>query len=940
MAKCCSNCWYDRACWFFGLFTSIFGGISVFFGIGALMYWNNHDLIDEFAIPIWVGVFLICIGGLVMANNKCRRWEDINKEYLEELELKLISEEEPKPVKRMESFTRLFKSRSRLSIRSDVGKGKASQSVNQVSEKQIFERLDLLRKERENEAASRQGSPKSKSRHDKIRRQAKYELLNELGDQPLHLSSSWYSDLNCLTDEDMNKCQDNMRNKRFKPIPDHINHDRNDNGNEQLGNEHWSPDDRSSKRQERDRRRGEMGNRRHCDTVKVDEFKMLAMEQCSESAHSTYKSKQRRSRQKRKQGAEIEQEERYGDDEIPVETVSRRAERRPEFRRSFSEGHRETGSISDFNDQSENRLHDKRNSTASLGTGIVQHHTSGNFLEVPGRRRKKREKDLSTEIWQRDSRSLPGTPEGRRKAVREETDLPLYTKSLPGTPERRRRIPNPLGYHDRLDSTTINFYQKSSRIGEVKRKSPSQRSVNSMAEYQKRSLDKFMIPAFMEQQQGSTTEPDYYTTTSLDRKQHRARHRSQPLAMSENHGSSIDCMDGSRRRSIPGIIISQDALDGRSNPGDSIQNMNGSQQFASPNTYRRMAVRPKVSTRADYISLSLSTPTSRSPKQSPAQRRRKTEPALAGLESLKTYRDSFEADGYTSAELEADIYDHMVRERMRKFKGDTKEPKVIFPTRKRHRTAPAVSPATRRRYLDDMHQSPFFGLQDEEDDMDDAHAYSKFGSRKQSLPPYLDRRQRRTSGKHRKPSIPYLESYSSESEEGEEASLLGSRVTLNSRGGKNSRTVSPSDSLEGILRRTGSPPEFKMAARNKKAKHHGKHFDAGLIVPEPRKKKVRSPKLVSDMYETSGQENSATESETFPPTTWETEYSTGKKNNDFPKSVYSEEDEIRLLYNSNNEDAPYVKNNDGKVGNSRAHVLLNDDKEGVMVVVVKKRDTL
>eukprot|EP00058_Branchiostoma_floridae_P001741 XP_002587229.1 hypothetical protein BRAFLDRAFT_101951 [Branchiostoma floridae] len=699
MAKCCSNCWYDRACWFFGLFTSIFGGISVFFGIGALMYWNNHDLIDEFAIPIWVGVFLICIGGLVMANNKCRRWEDINKEYLEELELKLISEEEPKPVKRMESFTRLFKSRSRLSIRSDVGKGKASQSVNQVSEKQIFERLDLLRKERENEAASRQGSPKSKSRHDKIRRQAKYELLNELGDQPLHLSSSWYSDLNCLTDEDMNKCQDNMRNKRFKPIPDHINHDRNDNGNEQLGNEHWSPDDRSSKRQERDRRRGEKGNRRHRDTGKVDEFEMLAMGQYSESAHSTHKSKQRRSLQKRKQGADIEQEERYGDNEIPIETVS----------------------------------------------------------QVPGVRRKKREKDLSTDVWQQDSRSLPGTPEGRRKAVREETDIPLYTKSLPGTPERRRRIPNPLGYHDRLDSTTINFYQKSSRIGEVKRKSPSQRSVNSMAEYQKRSLDKFMIPAFMEQQQGITTEPDYYTTTSLDRKQQRARHRSQPLAMSENHGSSIDCMDGSRRRSIPGIIISQDALDGHLNPDDSIQNMNGSQQFASPNTYRRMSVRPKVSTRADYISLGLSTPTSRSPKQSPAQRRRKTEPALAGLESLKTYRDSLEADGYTSAELEADIYDHM---------------------------------------------------------------------------------------------------------------------------------------------------------------------------------------LVSDMYETSGQENSATESETFPPTTWETEYSTGKKNNDLPKSVYSEEDEIRLLYNSNNEDAPYVKNNDGKVGNSRAHVLLNDDKEGVMVVVVKKRDTL
>ncbi|CAH1250186.1 Hypp8804 [Branchiostoma lanceolatum] len=938
MAKCCSNCWYDRACWFFGLFTSILGGISIFFGVGALLYWNNPDLIDEFAIPIWVGVFLICIGGLVMANNKCRRWEDINKEYLEELELQLISEEsQEKPVKRVESFTRLFKSRSRLSIRSE-GKTKASQSANQ--ERDIFERLDSLRKEKENGSirsnkdASRQGSPASKSRRDEIREQTKYELLDELEDQQLQRSPSLYSDLNCLTEEDMNKSQNKMRNKRFKPIPDYANEERNAIDKTQHGNECYPPDDYTNEKQPRDKRRGSKGHRKHHDTNNVDEFEMLVMDKESRSTHSSPRS--RRGRHKSKQGANNDQEVRHCADEIPLETGSRRAKRRPEYRRSFSEGHGDTGSVSDFNHEntSEKRLHNKRNSTTSLGTNVGQHHTTGNFLEVPRGRRKKRGNDLLEETWQPDSKSLPGTPKGRRKAAREEPDIPLYSKSLPGTPEGRRRIPNPLEYHDRLDSTTINFYQKPSRVGEVKQKSPSQRSVNSMAEYQKRSLDKFMIPAFMEHGD-STVEPDYFTTASLDRKKHRARHRSQPVTT----GSSRDRMD-SRRRSIPDIIISQEAIDGYPKADGSVLNIDGSLQFASPNTYDQMAVRPKKSTRAGNISAGSTTPSVRSPRQSPVQRRRSTAPALAGLESLKTYRDSFEAEGYSSIELEADIYEHMVRERMRKFKGNTTEPKVIFPTRKRHRTAPAVSPTTRRRYFDDMQRSPFFGLQDAGDDMDNVHTNSKFESRKQSLPPNLDRRQRRTSGKHRRPSIPYLESYSSDSEGGEETSLLGSRVALNSRGGKNSRTVSPTDSLESIrVGRTGSPPESKMAARGKKAKHHGRYADGGLIVPEPRKKRVRSPKLVSDMYETSGQENSATESDTFPPTTWETETSTGKRNNDVRKTLYSEEDEIRLLYNSNNEDAPYVKNNDGKVGNSRAHVLLNDDKEGVMVVVVKKRDT-
>ncbi|KAI8506860.1 hypothetical protein Bbelb_152990 [Branchiostoma belcheri] len=782
MAKCCASCWYDRCCWFFGLFTSIFGGISIFFGVGALMYWNNPDLIDEFAIPIWVGVFLVCIGGLLMANNKCKRWEDINKEYLEELEMKLMPEEEKPTTKRAESFSRLFKSMSKLSLRGD-GKNKAPQQ----SERQIFDRLDVLRKEKEN--SSRQGSPSpSKSRRDKIRQQAKYELLNEVEDQKLHLSPSWYSDLNCLTDEDMNKCQDKMRNKRLKATPDCANDERNGMGSEQLGSEHHSPDECTSEKQAIDKRRGS-----------------------------------------------------------------------------------------------------------------------------------------------KDSRSLPGTPEGRRRASRQQTDIPLYTKSLPGTPEARRRVSNALDYHDHVDSTTLNFYQKSSRLGGVKQKSPSQRSVNSMAEYQKRSLDKFMIPAFMEQQD-SATEPDYFTTKSLDRKQRRSRHRSQPLPMSAKTGSS-------RERSIPDIVISQEGIGSHFNPDE---NMAGSQKFASPNAYNEMAVRPKGSPLTGYMPAGSTSP-KRSPRQSPIQGRRSTEPALRGLESLKSYRDSFEADGYSSEAIEADIYDHMVRERMRKFKDNTTEPKVIFPTRKRHRTCPTASPATRRRYMDEMQQSPFFGLQEAEDNLDDMYANSKFAPRKQSLPPYLnsDRRQRRTSGKHRKPSIPYLESYSSESEGEEVTSLLGSRIALNFRGGKNSRTVSPSDSLEGSLgRNSATPPESKMAARNKKAKHHGRNVDGGLSMSEPtRKKKAWSPKLVSDMYETSGQENSATESETFPPTTWETEPSPGKKNNDFSNTVYSDEGEIRLLYHSNNEDAAYVKNNDGKVGNSRAHVLLNDDKEGVMVVMVKRRDT-
>ncbi|XP_019621056.1 PREDICTED: uncharacterized protein LOC109467483 [Branchiostoma belcheri] len=929
MAKCCASCWYDRCCWFFGLFTSIFGGISIFFGVGALMYWNNPDLIDEFAIPIWVGVFLVCIGGLLMANNKCKRWEDINKEYLEELEMKLMPEEEKPTTKRAESFSRLFKSMSKLSLRGD-GKNKAPQQ----SERQIFDRLDVLRKEKE--SSSRQGSPSpSKSRRDKIRQQAKYELLNEQEDQKLHLSPSWYSDLNCLTDEDMNKSQDKMRNKRLKATPDCVNDERNGMGSEQLGSEYHSPDECTSEKQAIDKRRGSKVNRRHRDTSgNVDEFEMLVIEQDTKPDHSTPTS--RRSRQKRKHGANSDQGERLGDDEIVLKSSGlRRKDMRPEYRRSFSEGCRDTGSISNIGDESttEKRLQNKRH--LSLDPNANAYHAAGNFLEVPrarGRRKKRAGSDLEMkleEMYRQDSRSLPGTPEGRRRASRQQTDIPLYTKSLPGTPEARRRVSNALDYHDHVDSTTLNFYQKSSRFGGVKQKSPSQRSVNSMAEYQKRSLDKFMIPAFMEQQD-SATEPDYFTTKSLDRKQRRSRHRSQPLPMSAKTGSS-------RERSIPDIVISQEGIGSHLNPD---QNMAESQHFASPNAYNEMAVRPKGSPRTGCMPVRSTSP-KRSPRQSPIQGRRSTEPALRGLESLKSYRDSFEADGYSSEALEVDIYDHMVRERMRKFKGNITEPKVIFPTRKRHRTCPTASPATRRRYMDEIQRSPFFGLQEAGDDLDNVYANS-FAPRKQSLPPYLnsDRRQRRTPGKHRKPSIPYLESYSSESEGEEVTSLLGSRIALNFRGGKSSRTVSPSDSLGSLGRNPATPPESKMAARNKKAKHHGRNVDGGLSMSEPtRKKKAWSPKLVSDMYETSGQENSATESETFPPTTWETEPSPGKKNNDFSNNVYSDEGEIRLLYHSNNEDAAYVKNNDGKVGNSRAHVLLNDDKEGVMVVMVKRRDT-